>query len=73
MDQVWFHYRADVPLGFFDPLDFRKIRYSSALTQRVLVFNLPSRGFEQRKWRENRTRSIKKELQGNKRNNTNTE
>lgn len=61
-----FHYRADVPLGFFDPLHFRKIRYSCASTQRVLVFYLHGKdfgGFEQRKWRKNRTRSINKEWQ----------
>lgn len=42
---VLFHYRADVPLGLFDPRHLRKVRYSCASTQRVLVFNLPNRQF----------------------------
>ena len=42
---VWFHYRADVFLGLFDPLHLREVRYSCASTQTVLVFDLPSRQF----------------------------
>lgn len=42
---VLFHYRADVLLGFFDPLHFREVRYSCGSTERVLVFYLPHRQF----------------------------
>lgn len=42
---VWFHYRADVLLGFFDSLHLREVRNSCASTQRVLVFYLPNRQF----------------------------
>lgn len=38
---VVFHYRADVPLGLFDPLHLREVWYSCASTHRVLVFYLP--------------------------------
>lgn len=41
----WFHYRADVLLGLFDPLHLREVRYSCASTKRVLVFYLPNRQF----------------------------
>lgn len=34
------HYRADVPLGFSDPLHLGQVRYGRASTHRVLVFYL---------------------------------
>lgn len=40
-----FHYRADVLLGFSDPLHLREVRYSCGSTKRVLVFYLPNRQF----------------------------
>lgn len=49
---VVFHYRADVPLGFFDPLHLREVWYSCASTQRVLVFYLPNRRFRAGKMEE---------------------
>lgn len=39
--RLLFHYRADVLLGFSDPLHLREVRYSCATTHRVLVFYLP--------------------------------
>lgn len=36
-----FHYRADVPLGLFDPLHLGEVGYGRASAQRVLVFDLP--------------------------------
>lgn len=39
--RLLFHYRADVLLGFSDPLHLREVRYSRAATNRVLVFYLP--------------------------------
>lgn len=43
-----FHYRADVLLGFSDPLHLREVRYGRGSAHRVLVLYLPGAEFGRR-------------------------